>query len=312
MNIQKNLRMEQIIEMIVCAEDKGERIDSFLRKNTELSRSRVSELILGGSLSVNGTVQLKPSFKVDAGQTVCLRVPDIQPVGIIPQDIPLDILYQDSDIVVINKPCGMVVHPAAGNEDGTLVNALMYHIHDLSGIGGEVRPGIVHRLDKDTSGLILVAKNDKAHIAMSEQFKSRSMEKHYRALAYGSFREDSGLIDAPIARHPIDRKKMAIVPNGKPSKTEWHVLERLRGATYLDVHLLTGRTHQIRVHTQSIGHPLLGDRIYAPNIKTTVKIPRLMLHAYSLSFQHPTTGKNMSLTAPIPDEFLKTLQKLRD
>ena len=302
--------MDQTIELTVLPEEKGERIDAYLRRKTELSRSRISDLILGGALSVNGSEQLKPSFKVDGGQLVTLRVPQTQTVDIVPQNIPIDILYQDSDIVVINKPCGMVVHPAAGNEDGTLVNALMYHVHDLSGIGGEMRPGIVHRLDKDTSGLILVAKNDKAHIAMSEQFKSRTMEKHYRAVAYGNFSQDSGLIDAPIARHPVDRKKMAIVPDGKPSQTEWHVLERLRGATYLDVHLLTGRTHQIRVHMQSVGHPLLGDCIYAPNIKTGVHVPRLMLHAYSLSFTHPITGKPMYLEAPIPEKFVQTLQKL--
>jgi len=174
-----------------------------------------------------------------------------------------------------------------------------------------MRPGIVHRLDKDTSGLILIAKNDKAHAALSDQFKERSMEKHYRAVAFGSFRENSGLIDAPIARHPVDRKKMAIVPDGKPSQTEWTVLERLKGATYLDVHLLTGRTHQIRVHMHSVGHPLLGDCIYAPNIKTKVHIPRLMLHAYSLAFTHPTSGERMLLTAPLPEKYEATLEKLR-
>jgi len=302
--------MDQIVELTVAAEECGERIDAFLRRKTDLSRSRVSDIILGGALSVNGVQQLKPSFKVDCGQLIRLCVPETQSVDIVPQDIPIDILYQDSDIVIVNKPCGMVVHPAAGNEDQTLVNALLYHIHDLSGIGGEMRPGIVHRLDKDTSGLILIAKNDKAHIAMSEQFKSRSMEKHYRAVAFGNFPQDTGLIDAPIARHPVDRKKMAIVSGGKPSQTEWRVLERVKGATYLDVHLLTGRTHQIRVHMQSVGHPLLGDKIYAPNIKTTVRIPRLMLHAYSLSFDHPSTGARMFIEAPLPELFTQTLHKL--
>lgn len=302
--------MDEMIELIVLPEESGKRIDAYLREKTELSRSRISDLILGGALSVNGKEQLKPSFKVDAQQKINLRVPETQAVDIVPQDIPLDILYQDQDIVVVNKPCGMVVHPAAGNEDGTLVNALLYHIHDLSGIGGEMRPGIVHRLDKDTSGLILIAKNDKAHTAMSEQFKSRSMEKHYRAVAYGHFSEDCGLIDAPIARHPVDRKKMAVVANGKPSQTQWQVIERLRGATYLDVHLLTGRTHQIRVHMQSIGHPLLGDPIYAPNIKTAVRIPRLMLHAYSLEFTHPSTQQRMHIEAPLPEAYIQTLHKL--
>ena len=303
--------MDQIIELTVAPEDDGARIDAYLRAQTEFSRSRISALMLEGAVSVDGEVQVKPAFKVAAGQHIALAVPQTRPVDILPQDIPLDILYQDADVVIVNKPCGMVVHPAAGNEDGTLVNALLYHVHDLSGIGGEMRPGIVHRLDKDTSGLILIAKNDRAHAALSEQFKARTMEKHYRAVAFGNFTEDAGLIDAPIARHPVDRKKMAIVPNGKPSQTEWKVLERLKGATSLDVHLLTGRTHQIRVHMHSIGHPLLGDRIYAPNIRTSVHIPRLMLHAYSLAFTHPTTGERMTLCAPLPENFETTLEKLR-
>lgn len=303
--------MDQIIELTVEQADDGTRIDAYLRAHTELSRSRVSALMLEGSVTINGEVQIKPSFKVAAGQCIALTVPQARPVDIIPQDIPLDILYQDADVVIVNKPCGMVVHPAAGNEDRTLVNALLYHVRDLSGIGGEMRPGIVHRLDKDTSGLILIAKNDKAHAVLSEQFKERSMEKHYRAVAFGHFPEESGLIDAPIARHPVDRKKMAVVPDGKPSQTEWKALEQLKSATYLDVHLLTGRTHQIRVHMHSIGHPLLGDRIYAPNLKTSVHIPRLMLHAYSLAFTHPTTGERMMLCAPLPEKFEATLEKLR-
>ncbi len=303
--------MDQIIELIVAEQDDGMRIDAYLRANTEFSRSRVSTLMLEGAVSVDDDVQVKPSYKVAAGQSVKLTVPETRPVDIVPQNIPLDILYQDADVVVVNKPCGMVVHPAAGNEDRTLVNALLYHVHDLSGIGGEMRPGIVHRLDKDTSGLILIAKNDRAHTILSDQFKERSMEKHYRAVAFGNFSQDEGLIDAPIARHPADRKKMAIVPGGKPSQTEWKVLERLKSAAYLDVHLLTGRTHQIRVHMHSIGHPLLGDRIYAPNIKTSVHVPRLMLHAYSLEFTHPTSGERMTLSATLPEKFKMTLEKLR-
>ncbi len=302
--------MDHIIEL--TAEEADVRLDTYLRQNTSFSRSRIAALMLEGALTVNGEVETKAARKTEAGMCIRLTVPEAKPVEIVPQDIPLDILYQDSDVVIVNKPCGMVVHPAAGNEDRTLVNALMYHIHDLSGIGGEMRPGIVHRLDKDTSGLILIAKNDAAHAALSEQFKDRSMEKHYRAVAFGSFSEDEGLIDAPIGRHPTNRKKMAIVPNGKPSRTEWHVLERLRGATYLDVHLLTGRTHQIRVHMQSIGHPLLGDVIYAPNIKVHVHVPRLMLHAYSLSFTHPTTGERLTFEAPLSEKFEQTLQKLRE
>ena len=303
--------MEEQIELLVQESDAGIRVDAYLRSNTSFSRSRVSALIQEGALKVNGEVEIKPSRKLIPGDCLILSVPHVREVEIIPQNIPLDIIYQDSDIVIVNKPCGMVVHPAAGNEDRTLVNALMYHVKDLSGIGGEMRPGIVHRLDKDTSGLILIAKNDHAHTVMSEQFKERSTEKHYRAVAYGNFQQDEGLIDAPIARPPVDRKKMAVVPGGKPSQTQWTVMERLKGATYLDVHLLTGRTHQIRVHMQSIGHPLLGDCIYAPHTKVAVHIPRLMLHAYSLAFDHPTTGERMEFVAPLPEKFSVTLEKLR-
>jgi len=303
--------MSDTLELIVEPQDAGMRIDAYLNLNTAFSRSRAAALIQEGLVSVCGQVISKPSVKVDSGDCVVVTVPQTKETEIVPQDIPLDILYQDQDIVIVNKPCGLVVHPAAGNEDGTLVNALMYHIKDLSGIGGEMRPGIVHRLDKDTSGLILIAKNDRAHAIMSAQFKERTMEKHYRAVAYGSFKEETGLIDAPIARHPVDRKKMAIVSGGKPSQTEWHVIERLKGATYLDVHLLTGRTHQIRVHMQSVGHPLMGDSIYAPNLRNPVHIPRLMLHAYSLSFSHPTTEERMTICAPLPQLFEKTIQKLR-
>jgi len=303
--------MEQIIDLIVDSKDEGKRVDAYLRENTTFSRSRVSSLIQDGALRISDVIELKPSRKLAEGEKITLCVPEVREVELVAQNIPIDILYQDEDIVIVNKPCGMVVHPAVGNEDRTLVNALMYHIKDLSGIGGEMRPGIVHRLDKDTSGLILVAKNDHAHSIMSEQFKSRTMEKHYRAVAFGNISDDSGLIDAPIARHPTDRKRMAIVNGGKESRTEWQIIERLKGAVYLDVHLLTGRTHQIRVHMQSIGHPLLGDVIYAPHVKVPVHIPRLMLHAYSLSFDHPTSGQRMEIKAPLPEKFTTVLEKLR-
>ena len=303
--------MDRMIELRAAQEDAGKRLDAFLREHTELSRSRIAALISEGAASVDGVAEDKPACKVEAGRLYRLSVPEAKPVDIAAQNIPLSILYQDADVVVVDKPCGMVVHPAAGNEDRTLVNALLYHVHDLSGIGGEMRPGIVHRLDKDTSGLILIAKNDRAHAALGEQFKSRTMEKHYRAVICGAFDDEHGLIDAPIARHPTDRKRMAVVPGGKPSQTEWTVLERLKGASYLDVHLLTGRTHQIRVHMKSVGHPLLGDRIYAPNLKLPVRIPRLMLHAYSLAFDHPSTGDRMRIEAPLPEAFLQTLDKLR-
>ena len=298
-------------EHILICRQSGVRLDRFLADSgLELSRSAAVGLIDNGNVTVNGKAQNK-KYKLSDGDEVIICIPDPVPYEAKAENIPLDIIYEDGDLLVVNKPKGMVVHPAAGNEDGTLVNALLYHVRDLSGIGGEMRPGIVHRLDKDTSGLILIAKNDHAHTVMSEQFKERSTEKHYRAVAYGNFQQDEGLIDAPIARHPVDRKKMAVVPGGKPSKTQWTVMERLKGATYLDVHLLTGRTHQIRVHMQSIGHPLLGDCIYAPHTKVAVHIPRLMLHAYSLAFDHPTTGERMEFVAPLPEKFSVTLEKLR-
>ncbi len=299
------------LEILAKDEDAGKRLDTFLREHSELSRSRAASLIAEGAVFVNGKVEVKPACRVEAGCLYTLSLPEVRPMTLVAQDIPLDILYQDGDIAVINKPCGMVVHPAAGNADGTLVNALLYHVRDLSGIGGEMRPGIVHRLDKDTSGLILIAKNDRAHAALSEQFKSRTMDKRYRAVVQGQFSKQHGLIDAPIGRHPTDRKRMAVVQNGKESRTEWTVLETLKGASILDVRLLTGRTHQIRVHMQSIGHPILGDRIYAPHLKSPEHIPRLMLHAYTLDFTHPTTGERMHLEAPLPQAFLETIENLR-
>ena len=297
------------MDNVFIAEETAKRADAYISKISGISRSECVRLIENGDILINNSLATKKQA-INIGDEIFIAEKEIEITDIIPENIPLDIIYQDSDIAVINKKQGMVVHPAHGNLTGTLVHGILYHIKDLSGINGVMRPGIVHRLDKDTSGLILIAKNDRAHLAMSEQFKSRSMEKHYRAVAFGGFKEDEGLIDAPIARHPIDRKKMAIVANGKPSQTEWKVIERLKAATYLDVHLLTGRTHQIRVHMQSIGHPLLGDVIYAPNIRTMVKIPRLLLHAYSLEFDHPATGERMKIEAPIPQVFLDTIQKL--
>ena len=227
-----------------------------------------------------------------------VEVPEPRPAQAEAQDIPLKILYQDAHLAVVVKPCGMVVHPAAGNPDGTLVNALLYHLDQLSGIGGELRPGIVHRLDKDTSGLLLVAKDDETHQALSAQLSARQMEKHYYAVVAGVMKERAGVIDAPIGRSHADRKKMAIDPNGRPSRTEWQVVRQDADRALLDVHLITGRTHQIRVHMASIHHPVLGDPIYGA--KGLPKAPRLMLHAYSLSFTHPATGERMRFIAP-PD-----------
>lgn len=285
------------------------RLDMFAAAMADVTRSRAASLIKDGMVSVNGKVQIKPGFDLRAGDSVSVTVPEARPTVNLAQNLPIEILYEDDDLAVVVKPAGMVVHPAAGNEDGTLVNALLYCLTNLSGIGGEARPGIVHRLDKDTSGLLLVAKTDRAHLALSAMLKDRQMEKHYRALVEGIMKEESGVVDAPIARSKRDRKKMAIDPEGRPARTEWRVVERLRGATLLDVHLITGRTHQIRVHMSSLHHPVAGDVIYGQ--KNGVKVPRMMLHAFSLRFIHPITGQEMSFEAPLPPAFEEGLRKLR-
>ena len=289
----------------------GRRLDVFLSEQSGLTRSRVATLMEEGHVTVDGQAVTKAGLKAKAGQRVTLTVPAPKPAVPEAQDIPLTILYQDADLAVVVKPCGMVVHPAAGNEDGTLVNALLFHIRDLSGIGGEMRPGIVHRLDKDTSGVLMIAKNDMAHQSLSAQLKERTMEKHYLAVAQGGFSQDTGEIDAPIGRHPVDRKRMAIVPDGRPSRTEFTVKARLRGCTLLDVHLLTGRTHQIRVHMASIGHPLLGDVIYGSK-HPPHHAPRLMLHAWWVSFTHPRTGETIRVEAPMPEAFARAVEKWRE
>ncbi|MGN0778778.1 MAG: RluA family pseudouridine synthase [Aristaeellaceae bacterium] len=292
---------EQLIE---CLGD-GRRIDVLLAQHSGLTRSRVAALMDEGHVTVDGRPETKTGAKPTAQQTVRLLIPAPKPAIPLAEDIPLTILYQDDDLAVVVKPCGMVVHPAAGNEDGTLVNALLHHLDSLGGIGGELRPGIVHRLDKDTSGLLLVAKHDEAQLSLSRQLQERQMEKHYRALVDGLIKEDSGRIEAPIARSKKDRKKMAVDPEGREAITEWTVLARGRGVTLLDVHILTGRTHQIRVHMKHIGHPVCGDPIYGS--PRGAKVPRLMLHAYTLTFTHPVTGERMTFTAPLPDAFLKGL-----
>ena len=284
----------------------GRRLDVLLSEQSGLTRSRVAALMEEGHVTLDGSPVTKAGLKAKPGQTIILTIPAPKPAVPEAQDIPLTILYEDNDLAVVVKPCGMVVHPAAGNEDGTLVNALLHHLDSLGGIGGELRPGIVHRLDKDTSGLLLVAKNDASQLALSEQLSARTMEKHYRALVEGNIREDSGRIEAAIARSKKDRKKMAVDEEGREAITEWTVLERGRGVTLLDVHILTGRTHQIRVHCKHIGHPVCGDPIYGSS--RGAKVPRLMLHAYSLSFTHPTTGERLTFAAELPAEFLQGMK----
>ena len=293
------------IQRIECPAD-GRRLDVLLAEKSGLTRSRVASLMAEGQVTVDGQAETKAGAKPKPGQAVCLTIPAPKPAVPEAQDIPLTILYEDGDLAVVVKPCGMVVHPAAGNEDGTLVNALLHHLDSLGGIGGELRPGIVHRLDKDTSGLLLVAKNDAAQLALSRQLQDRLMEKHYRALVEGNVREDEGRIEAAIARSKKDRKKMAVDPEGREAVTEWRVLERGRGVTLLDVHILTGRTHQIRVHMKHIGHPVCGDPIYGSG--RGAKVSRLMLHAYSLSFTHPSTGERMTFTAELPEAFTASLR----
>jgi len=280
----------------------GSRLDVLLSGDGALSRSRAADLIREGAVTVNGKTETKPSAKPAPGAQVVLAMPKLRPAQAEAQDIPLEILYQDQHLAVVVKPCGMVVHPAAGNPDGTLVNALMYHLDQLSGIGGEMRPGIVHRLDKDTSGLLMVAKNDETHQALSEQLSARTMEKHYYAVVAGVMKAQQGVIDAPIARSKNDRKKMAVDPLGRPSHTEWKVVWQDKDRALLDVHLITGRTHQIRVHMASIHHPVLGDPIYG--VKNMPHAKRLMLHAYSLRFTHPVTGEELRFIAP-PEESFK-------
>ena len=285
----------------------GRRADVILSKATGLSRSRVAGLMAEGCCTLAGKPCLKAGTKAGAGEELILRVPEARPAEPQPEDLPLEILYQDADLAVVIKPRGMVTHPAAGHEAGTLVNALMHHLDSLGGIGGELRPGIVHRLDKDTSGLMIVAKNDESQLALSQMLADRKIEKHYRALVEGTMKEPEGRIELPIGRSKNDRKKMAVDPAGREAVTEWKALAEGRGCTLLDVHILTGRTHQIRVHMKSISHPVCGDPLYG--WEKGVKVPCLMLHAFSLTFSHPRTGEQLHFEAPLPDDFREGLRK---
>ncbi len=292
-------------QVFECAGDGG-RADVLLSGATGLSRSRVAALMADGCCLAGGKPCLKAGTRVPPGVPVKLTVPP--PREAVPQaeDIPLDLLYEDGDLAVAVKPRGMVVHPAAGHWEGTMVNALLGRLESLGGIGGELRPGIVHRLDKDTSGLLLVAKNDETQEALSRMLKERQVEKHYRALVEGAPKEPSGVIRLPIARSTRDRKKMAVDPAGRDAVTEWTVLAEGRGCALLDVHILTGRTHQIRVHMRSMNHPVCGDPLYG--FERGVRVPCLMLHAWSLAFAHPRTGQKMAFQAPLPEDFLKGLK----
>lgn len=292
-------------ESIVCGA--SGRLDSFVAGETELSRTQSQRMIREGTILLNGK-RVKPNAVVAQGDIVDITYPDPVSTDVVPENIPLDIVYEDEDLVVINKPQGMVVHPSAGHASGTLVNALLYHIQDLSGIGGELRPGIVHRIDRMTSGLLVVAKNDAAHRALSDQFRDHSAHRSYAALVTGNLREDSGKIDAPLARHPVDRKKMAIVTGGREAVTHWRVAARYGQYTLLQIELETGRTHQIRVHLASIQHPVAGDEIYRRD-KKPFGLQGQALHGYRLTFRHPRSGEPMVFYVPLPDYFIIALNK---
>lgn len=288
----------------LAADGLGERVDQFLARTVpDLTRSAAQKLLEEGAVLCGGET-VKKNRKTVPGEVYTVDLPDPEPIEAIPQDIPLDVVYEDADVIVVNKPVGMVVHPAAGHPDGTLVNALLYHCgSSLSGINGQLRPGIVHRIDRDTSGLIIAAKNDTAHLALAQQLEDHSLYREYHAIAVGGFREASGTVDAPIARHPVDRKKMAVDRvNGKSAVTHWEVLERYSGYTYLKCRLETGRTHQIRVHLASVGHPLLGDVVYGSK-KPFPGLAGQCLHAKKLSFVHPRTGERVEAECPLPGWF---------
>ena len=273
-----------------------------------LTRSAAQKWLEEGRVTLDGW-PLKKNARLQPGDTLLITPPQPQPIGLVPQDIPLDVAYEDGDVIVVNKPVGMVVHPAPGHPDGTLVNALLYHCgNTLSGINGELRPGIVHRIDRDTSGLIIAAKNDRAHLSLAAQLQDHSLFRLYHAVAAGGFREDSGTVSAPIARHRTDRKRMAVVPDGREAVTHWQVVDSQKGLTHLTCRLETGRTHQIRVHLAHLGHPLLGDTVYGGK-KPVPGLAGQCLHAAQLTFTHPSTGERLTVEAPLPDWFTAVLNR---
>ncbi|SEF68284.1 ribosomal large subunit pseudouridine synthase D [Caloramator fervidus] len=302
--------MAEVRTFVVEDINVGKRIDVYLSEIIEdMSRSRIQKLIEEEKIKVNGNVT-KSNYKIKANDEITVEIPDPVKLEIVAEDIEIEILYEDDDIVVVNKPQGMVVHPAAGNYTGTLVNALLKKCKTLSSINGVIRPGIVHRIDKDTSGVLVVAKNDYAHQHLAEQIKEHTVKRIYIALTEGVIKQDMGTIDKPIGRHPVHRKKMAIVENGKRAVTHFKVLERFKENTLVEARLETGRTHQIRVHMASIGHPLVGDPVYGYK-KQKFKLNGQALHAKVLGFIHPRTGKYMEFSSPLPDYFEELIEKLR-
>ena len=298
------------LTLTATSEDRGVRIDAWLAAHVEgLTRSAAAKLLESGGVAVNGVSAAK-NYRLTGGETVEVTRPEAEEIAVEPQDIPLDVVYEDQDVIVVNKPVGLVVHPAPGHPDGTLVNALLHHCGDsLSGIGGEKRPGIVHRIDRDTSGLIIAAKNDTAHLALSAQLSDHTLARTYECLVMGNLRQDSGTVDAPIGRHPTDRKKMAVEPrNGRRAVTHWEVIARYNGVTHVRCRLETGRTHQIRVHMAYIGHPILGDTVYGAK-KPVPGLAGQCLQAVELRFVHPRTGKLVTVSCPRSPEFEQQLRK---
>lgn len=301
------------INFEVLSEDADSRIDRYLAQQMpDQSRSFLQKLIREEQITVNGR-PVKANYRLQPEDQVLVIVPDPQLPDILPENIPLDILYEDSDVLVINKPKGMVVHPAAGHYTNTVVNAVMYHCQgNLSGINGVMRPGIVHRIDRDTTGAIVICKNDQAHQSLAQQLKEHSITRSYRAIVWNNLKEDEGTVDRPIGRHPVDRKKMAVnEKNGKTAVTHYRVLERFGRFTYIECRLETGRTHQIRVHMASIGHPLLGDEVYGPSGKQPFRLQGQCLHAMTLGFLHTSTGEYVEFEAPLPEYFTQLLKNFR-
>lgn len=305
--------MNRFQEFEAGIEDADERLDKYLaRLYPSQSRSFFQKLIKEQAVKVNGVPQ-KANYRLSAEDAVSVTIPEAQEVKVLPENLSLDILYEDQDVLIVNKPKGMVVHPSIGHLTGTLVNGVLYHCRDsLSGINGEIRPGIVHRIDMDTTGALIVCKNDESHVAVAGQIKEHSVTRRYRGIVMGRVKEDSGVVEGAIGRHPVERKKMAVnVKNGKPAVTHYKVLERFPRHTYMEFELETGRTHQIRVHMASIGHPLLGDALYGSG-KNPLHLQGQTLHAMVIGFVHPSTGQYMEFEAPLPVYFQELLKKLRE